>query len=153
MNYSLKQCSMRSAISKTAFSILLASSLSAQPEFSMTGPSQGRFGMSTSINFQIIRKSVRGPVRLVAEVPENWSFITPLVESALYSQTGQNVRAVWLDFPIKDTVICSMQLAIPETHRGNVVIKAHLEYFSNGEKKQVGCAPFPINIRKYYSRL
>ncbi len=153
MNYLLKPCSMRFAISKTAFSILLASSLSAQPEFSMTGPSQARFGMSTSINFQIIRNNIIGPVRLVAEVPEGWSYITPFVESALYSQTGQHVRAVWLDFPIKDTVLCSMQLSIPETHRGNVVIKAHLEYFSNGEKKQVGCAPFPLNVRKYYSRL
>ena len=145
---------MRLMNSKLAFFFLLGGSVCAQnPEIKINGASQARFGFSTSINIQIVRNEVKGPARLIAQLPEGWTLIDPVAETALYSQTGNDAKAVWLEFPLKDTVYCSMQFNIPETYRGTASIQATLEYFKNGNKQHVNGIPFPIEVRKFYSRL
>ena len=144
---------MRFKNSKLALFILFGSSLFAQPEFSIDGASQARFGFSTSINIRIVRNGITGPVRLIAHLPEGWTLMNPVFETALYSQTGNDAKAVWLEFPLKDTTYCSMQLNIPESYRGAANIQAVIEYFKNGDKKHVIGKPFPIAVKKYYSRL
>ena len=145
---------MRLMNSKTAFFLLLGGSVWAQaPEIKISGASQARFGFSTSINIQIVRNEIKGPARLIAHLPEGWTLINPVVETALYSQTGNDAKAVWLEFPLKDTVYCSMQVNIPESYRGAASIQATLEYLNNGNKKHVKCNPFSIEVRKFYSRL
>lgn len=145
---------MRLMNSKLAFFFLLGGSVCAQnPEIKINGASQARFGFSTSINIQIVRNEVKGPARLIAQLPEGWTLIDPVAETALYSQTGNDAKAVWLEFPLRDTVYCSMQFNIPESYRGTASIQATLEFFNNGNKKHVNCIPFPIEVRKFYSRL
>ena len=145
---------MRLMNNKLAFFILLGGSVWAQnPEIKINGASQARFGYSTSINIQIVRNDVKGPARLIAHLPEGWTLLNPVAETALYSQTGNDAKAVWIEFPLKDTVYCSMQFNIPESYRGTASIQAKLEYFDNGNKKHVNCIPFPIEVRKFYSRL
>jgi hypothetical protein len=123
------------------------------PEININGASQARFGFTTSINIQIVRNEIKGPARLIAHLPDGWTLLDPVVESALYSQTGNDAKAVWLEFPLKDTVFCSMQFNIPDSYRGTASIQATLEYFKNGNKQRVSGIPFPIEVRKFYSRL
>ena len=145
---------MRLMNSKLAFFFLLGSSVWAQPPtIIINGASQARYGFSTSINIQIVRNDLKGPARLIAQLPDGWSLLNPVVESAMYSQTGNDAKAVWLEFPLKDTVYCSMQFNIPESYRGTAGIQVTLEYFNNGSKKHVNCSPFPIEVRRFYSRL
>lgn len=145
---------MRLMNSKTAFFILLGSSVWAQqPSIRINGASQARFGFTTSINIQIVRNDIKGPARLIAHLPDGWTLLDPVAETALYSQTGHDAKAVWLEFPLKDTVYCSMQFNIPESYRGTASIQATLEYFKNGNKQRVNGIPFPIEVRKFYSRL
>ena len=85
---------MRLMNSKLAFFILLGGSVWAQnPEIKINGASQARFGFSTSINIQIVRNDVKGPARLIAHLPEGWTLLNPLAETALYSQTGNDAKA------------------------------------------------------------
>jgi hypothetical protein len=145
---------MRLMNSKTAFFFLLGGSVWAQnPEVKINGASQARFGFTTSINIQIVRNDIKGPARLIAHLPDGWTLLNPVAETALYSQTGNDAKAVWLEFPLKDTVYCSMQFNIPESYRGTANIQATLEYFKNGNKQRVNGIPFPIEVRKFYSRL
>lgn len=144
---------MRFKNSKLAFFMIWGSSLFAQPQFSMNGASQARFGLNTSLNIKIVRNELTGPVRLIAHLPDGWILMNPVFETALYSQTGNDAKAVWLEFPLKDTVLCSLQMNIPEDYRGTANIKAVLEYFKDGDKKQVSCQPFLIEVKRYYSRL
>ncbi len=145
---------MRLMNSKTAFFFLLGSSVWAQqPDIKINGASQARYGFSTSINVQIVRNDIKGPARFIAHLPDGWTLLNPVAETAMYSQTGNDAKAVWLEFPLKDTVYCSMQFNIPESYRGTASIQATLEYFINGNKKHVNSLPFPLEVRKFYSRL
>jgi hypothetical protein len=144
---------MPSVINKIGFLLLLSSGVQAQPILKLNGPSQARYGLSTSVNAVIIRNGITGPVRLVAELPNDWLLKKAVNEKALYSQDGHWVKAVWLDFPVKDTVMCSMQMNIPSSFRGKAIINAHLEYFDQNLKKSVSTAPFSIDVKKYYSRI
>ncbi|MFM2285753.1 MAG: hypothetical protein RLZZ543_1250 [Bacteroidota bacterium] len=144
---------MPSVINKIGLLLLLAGGVQAQPILKLNGPSQARYGLSTSVNAVILRNGITGPVRLVAEIPSEWLLKKAVNEKALFSQDANWVKAVWLDFPVKDTVMCSMQMSIPASFRGKGIINAHLEYFDQNQKKTVKTAPFTIDVKKYYSRI
>lgn len=144
---------MPSVINKIGFLLLLSSGLHAQPILKLNGPSQARYGLSTSVNAVITRNGITGPVRLIAEIPNDWVLKRAVNEKAILSQESNLVRAIWLDFPVKDTVMCSMQINIPVTFRGKGIVNAHLEYFDQNQKKSVSSAPFSIDVKKFYSRI
>lgn len=144
---------MHLVINSIASFLLMSSSIYAQPLLFLSGPTQARYGLSTTVNAVIVRNQMIGPVRLITELPNGWQMRNFVNYEENSTQEGSIIKTVWFDFPSKDTLNYSMLLFIPENYRGNATIKAHIEYFSQGEKKRIQSAPFFIDVRKYYSRL
>lgn len=144
---------MRFVINSIASFLLVCSSGFAQPHLFLNGPTQARYGLSTTVNAVIVRNQFIGPARLITELPDGWQMRRFVNNEENSSQVGSIIKTVWFDFPAKDTLNYSILLYIPENFRGDALIKARLEYFSQGEKKSVQSAPFIIDVRRYYSRL
>jgi hypothetical protein len=137
----------------SSFSLLFVTLNSwAQPTMSLNGPIQARFEHATTINTFIARNSITGPVRMVTELPQGWILRSSDSNLGLINQEGNLVKTVWLNFPLQDTVRQTLLLVIPKDHKGNAVIKSHLEYFKGDTKHQISASPFSIEVRKYYSR-
>lgn len=124
----------------------------AQPTMSLNGPTQARFGLSTTINTFIIRNATTGPVRMVTVLPDGWILRSADSNLGLIKQEGNLVKTVWLNFPLQDTVRQTLLVVIPQDHAGDAVIKSQLEYFKGDTKHQISASPFTIEVRKYYSR-
>lgn len=139
--------------------LLLAGSicteLHAQARLELKGSSYGRPGYGASLTIYIISKEIFGPVRFIQELPQGWSAKSlEKKASGKLSMEGSNLRVLWLEMPVADTVRFTYELNIPQNQSlGYVNLPGKLEYFDGqGNKKSMSCNPANLRIIPYFSR-
>jgi hypothetical protein len=129
-------------------------SLFSQPRLSLVGPNQARIGISTTAKVQIISSSIHGPARASIDIPQGWSLENYPGESASVSQTGSQIKIVWLEFPIRDTLEVVFLLKIPESaNKGTYAISGYFDYISEGKAKKLAIPAHSYKVLKYYTRV
>jgi len=125
-----------------------------QPNAKIIAPSQARIGLSTTVNVQILSKNITGPARITINVPDNWDLEKYPGEIATVSQSNNQVRAIWLEFPRKDTVDVVFMLQLPTTNeKGNFMLSGWMDYMENGNPKRVEINQHTFKVVKYYTRI
>jgi len=132
--------------------ILLAGLCAAQPKVSLTGPEQARPGAGTGLVLKIERNGVQGIVRFIQEMPAGWEIIPSFEPFPGVSVEDGFHKAVWLSFPLADTVVYSYLLRIPPTENKTVILKGRLEYFENGKLVSFNVPAFEVKLRRHFSR-
>lgn len=139
--------------------ILLSSAMSAQlgaqARVELKGSSYGRPGYGASMTVYIIGKEIFGPVRFIQELPQGWSAKSlEKKASGKLSMKGRNMRILWLEMPVVDTVRFTYELSIsPSQSLGYVSLPGKLEYFdAQGNRKTMQCSPANLRIIPYFSR-
>ena len=124
----------------------------AQPVVRLSGPHQARPGNGTGFILSVERNGISGLVRFVQSLPEGWE-ITPSSASTpgVFQEAGLH-KAIWLSFPLQDTVSYSYLIKIPPQADGTVMLTGKLEYFEDGKVKSVGLPPFQLKLRRHFSR-
>ncbi len=137
------------------FCFLLGSvKLYAQPIVSLTGPSQARIGMGTSAVVRVINNSIHGPARASIHIPKDWILELYPGELASVSQSGNQIKIIWLEFPIRDTVEVAFLLKIPENeNKGTHSINGTFDYVKDGNIKSVSIPQHSYKVFKYYTRV
>lgn len=135
-----------------ALTVFLCSICAAQPKVHLTGPEQAKPGAGTGFVLMIERNGIDGTVRFVQDLPSGWS-VTQSISSipGVYQEEGFH-KAVWLSFPLLDTVVYSYQLRIPPSENGSVFLKGRLEYFEKGKLMIINVPAFEIKLRRHFSR-
>ena len=132
--------------------LLSFSSLIAQPQIELRGSKQARPGYGAGLKIKIARNGVTGLMRFVSNVPKDCSINELNVSSATISTSDNEMRAVWLSVPLKDTIFQEWEMKIPEDAKGKYTINGHLEYFKDGVKKSVPCNSIEIQLSPYFTR-
>jgi hypothetical protein len=135
------------------FSVLY-SALSSQPTVKLSGPDQAQIGMGTTAKVRIINTNIHGPARISINVPEAWKLENYPGELASVSQSGNQIKIIWLEFPMTDTVDVVFLLKIPENmNKGNYSINGYFDYFKNDKVMKLAVPPHTYRVHKYYTRV
>jgi len=132
--------------------LLGTSLLIAQPKIELIGSRQARPGYGAGLKIKITRNGVTGLMRFVCNVPKNCSVNELKVSSATLSYTENELRAVWLSVPLRDTIYQEWELKIPENAKGKYSISGQLEYFHDGVKKTIPSNVAEIYLSPYFTR-
>lgn len=134
------------------FLLMSFSTLIAQPQIEFKGSKQARPGYGAGLKVKIARNGVTGLMRFVCDIPKDCSVNELNVTSAIISTSDNEMRAVWLTVPLKDTIFQEWEMKIPEDAKGKYTINGHLEYFKDGVKKSVPCNSIEIQLSPYFTR-
>lgn len=127
-------------------------SMLAQPEIELTGSLQARPGYGAGLKIKIARNGITGPMRFVSEIPKGCTVNELKISSATLTTSGNELRAIWLSVPLRDTIVQQWEMKIPEDAKEKFVISGHLEYFKDGIKKTVTCNSIEIHLSTYFTR-
>jgi hypothetical protein len=134
------------------FLLMSFSSLIAQPQIELRGSKQARPGYGAGLKLKIARNGVTGLMRFVCNIPKDCSVNELNVSSATISTSENEMRAVWLSVPLRDTIFQEWEMKIPEDAKGKYTISGHLEYFKDGVKKSVPCNSIEIHLSPFFTR-
>jgi hypothetical protein len=127
-------------------------SLNAQPKVELFSARQARPGLGAGLKIKIARNGVTGMMRFVSNIPGGCSISELKISSATLSSTGNEMRALWLSVPLRDTIYQEWELKIPENAKGKYTINGRLEYFVDGVKKSVPSNSIEIILTPYFTR-
>jgi hypothetical protein len=134
--------------------IFLSFILNAQPKANISASSQVRIGMNATVYIQVTNCNFTGPSRITINVPKGWELEKYPGEMASVSQTNNQVRIVWFEFPQKDTVDVVFMLQLPKTQeKGKFPINGWMDYTDNGKLKRFEISDHTFRVVKYYTRI
>jgi len=126
--------------------------LKAQPQIELIGSKQARPGYGAGFKVKIARNGITGLMRFVCNIPKGCTVNELKVSSATISSKENEMRAIWLSVPLRDTIFQDWEMKIPENAKGKYTISGQLEYFKDGKKHSVPCNSIEIHLTPYFTR-
>jgi len=143
---------LKSSSTLVFFILLSTKVLLSQPKVELLSSSQARPGYGAGFKIKIARNGATGLMRFVSNIPKECTVNELKINSAMLSSTENELRAVWLSVPLRDTIFQEWELKIPENAKGKYVIGGKLEYFVDGEKKSVSSNTVEIYLTPFFTR-
>ena len=147
-------CSRNSKIG--SFVLMLGFALNSNGQsLRLSGGEIARPGYTAALQIEIARGEMSGPVRLSMPLPANWKAEAPYESrDASVIASANELQLVWLDFPLKDTVRCTIGLRIPDNEELKpVTLTGNLAYFdANGTMRKIAPASHSFKVLRYFSR-
>jgi hypothetical protein len=147
-------CSKNSRLSLWVLFTLGLNVCSAQ-SFRIKGGETARPGFMTTLQLEVVRGDIAGPVRFAMPLPTNWKASIPFENyGASLLSARDEVQLVWLDFPLVDTLRCTIALQVPDDQvLQPVVIAGSLSYFDTmGAQKKLPSSSHSFKVMRYFSR-
>jgi hypothetical protein len=121
----------------------------------LKGGEVARPGYTSSLQLEIVRGELSGPVRFSMPLPANWKAENPYESrSVSLLPSRDELQLLWLDFPLQDTVRYTLGLRLPDDQPLEpITLTGNLAFFdANGAIRKIAPASHTFKVLPYFSR-